>query len=89
MVTADWKLRVDKLLLTPDNVLRAEFVCPGHPLLDAIDLILEQNRSLLKQGAVLVDERIPANTVHGLLMDDEIRDGGMTAAGNQRAVSRA
>ena len=35
----------------------AEFVCPGHPLLDAvIDLTLERHRDLLKRGAVLVDE---------------------------------
>ena len=34
------------------------FVCPGHPLLDAvIDLVLERHRDLLKRGAVLVDER--------------------------------
>ncbi|MCC6190729.1 MAG: DEAD/DEAH box helicase, partial [Anaerolineales bacterium] len=34
----------------------AEFVCPGHPLLDAvIDLILERHGALLKRGAVLVD----------------------------------
>ena len=34
----------------------AEFVCPGHPLLDAtLDLILERHRNLLKQGAILVD----------------------------------
>jgi Helicase conserved C-terminal domain len=34
----------------------AAFVCPGHPLLDAmIDLILECYRDFLKRGAVLVD----------------------------------
>ena len=36
----------------------AAFVCPGHPLLDAvIDLTLERHGDLLKRGAVLVDER--------------------------------
>jgi superfamily II DNA or RNA helicase len=34
----------------------AEFICPGNPLLDAvIDLVLERHRTVLKQGAVLVD----------------------------------
>jgi hypothetical protein len=38
----------------------AAFVCPGHPLLDAvIDLTLERHRDLLRLGAVLVDERDP------------------------------
>jgi len=40
----------------PDKPV-AEFLCPGHPLMDAvIDLILERYRSLLRQGALLVDE---------------------------------
>lgn len=35
----------------------AALICPGHPLLDSIlDLALERYRSLLKQGAVLIDE---------------------------------
>jgi hypothetical protein len=35
----------------------AEFLCPGHPLMDAvISLILERYRSLLRQGAILVDQ---------------------------------
>lgn len=34
----------------------AEFLCPGHPLMDAvIDLTLERYRHLLRQGAYLVD----------------------------------
>jgi len=34
----------------------AEFVCPGHPLLDAVvDLTAEENGGLLRQGAYLID----------------------------------
>src|SRR5262249_49093254 len=34
----------------------AALVAPGHPLLDSVvDLLLEQHRDLLRQGAVLVD----------------------------------
>ena len=36
----------------------AAFICPGHPLLDAVlDLTLERGRGLLQRGVVLVDER--------------------------------
>ena len=39
----------------------AEYVTPGHPLLDGtIDLIIERYDSLLRQGAVLIDEHDPA-----------------------------
>lgn len=35
----------------------AAFICPGHPLLDAvIDLVREQHRAVLRQGTVLVDD---------------------------------
>ncbi len=38
--------------------VRAEFLCPGHPLLEAVvDLVLERFGSALTTGAVLVDER--------------------------------
>ncbi len=42
----------------------ADFVAPGHPLLDTvINLILERYQDLLKQGAILVDEKDPGG--HG------------------------
>ncbi len=35
----------------------ADFVCPGHPLLDAvIEIISARHDGLLKQGAILIDE---------------------------------
>ncbi len=38
----------------------AEFVCPGHPLLESVsDIILERYRGLLKSGAILVDDADP------------------------------
>ena len=44
----------EKPLIAPPGQPLAAFVCPGHPLLDAvIDLILERHRDLLKRGAVL------------------------------------
>ena len=52
------RIAFEKFLVAPQGQPLAAFVCPGHPLLDAvIDLTLERHRDLLKRGAVLVDER--------------------------------
>lgn len=55
----------------------AEFLCPGHPLMDAvIDLILERYRSLLRQGAVLVDQADMGQEPRLLLyLEESIQDG--------------
>lgn len=68
----------------------AAFVCPGHPLLDAtIDVILERYRPLLKQGAVLVDERDEGGTPRWLFyLEHAIRDGRVDGEGRVRVVSR-
>ncbi|EKP95441.1 DNA/RNA helicase, superfamily II, SNF2 family [Thermaerobacter subterraneus DSM 13965] len=68
----------------------AAFVCPGHPLLDAtIDVILERYRPLLKQGAVLVDERDEGETPRWLFyLEHAIRDGRVDGEGRVRVVSR-
>ncbi|QBS38323.1 DUF3883 domain-containing protein [Thermaerobacter sp. FW80] len=68
----------------------AAFVCPGHPLLDAtLDVILERYRPLLKQGAVLVDERDPGETPRWLFyLEHAIRDGRVDGEGRVRVVSR-
>jgi SNF2 family DNA or RNA helicase len=45
----------------------AEFVCPGHPLMDAvIDLILERYRHLLRNGTYLVDPNDPGEEIRAL-----------------------
>lgn len=68
----------------------AEFVCPGHPLLDAtIDLILERYRDLLRRGAVLVDPSDAANGVRVLFyLEHSIQDAQTDRTGNRRVVSR-
>ncbi len=68
----------------------AAFICPGHPLLDAvIDLILEQHRDLLKQGAILVDENDPSDQVRALVfLEHSIQDAHMDHTGQRRIVSR-
>jgi SNF2 family DNA or RNA helicase len=68
----------------------AAFICPGHPLLDAvIDLILEQHRDLLKQGAILVDENDPFDQVRALVfLEHSIQDAHIDHNGQRRIVSR-
>src|SRR5690606_17270319 len=53
----------EKSLISPPGKPLAAFVCPGHPLLDAVlDLTLERHRDLLRRGTVLVDERDPGTS---------------------------
>ena len=68
----------------------AEFVCPGHPLLDAtLDLILERHRNLLKQGAVLVDPYQQSDEIRVLFyLEHAIQDGRVRSDGNRWIVSR-
>ncbi len=68
----------------------AQFICPGHPLLDAVvDLTLERSRTLLKEGAVLVDELDEGTDPRLLLfLESGIQDGRTTAAGTPTLVSR-
>ena len=68
----------------------AAFICPGHPLLDAvIDLILEQHRDLLKQGAILIDENDPSDQVRALVfLEHSIQDAHTDHSGQRRIVSR-
>jgi superfamily II DNA or RNA helicase len=68
----------------------AEFVCPGHPLLDAaLDLVIERHRDLLRQGAILIDETDPGQDVRALVyLEHAIQDGRIERAGGRRVVSR-
>ena len=80
----------EKPLVAPPGQPLAAFVCPGHPLLDAvIDLILERHRDLLKRGAVLVDERDHGTTPRVLFsIEHALQDAGVTRAGGRRVVSK-
>ncbi len=84
------RIAFDKSLVAPQGQPLAAFVCPGHPLLDAvIDLTLERNRDLLKRGTVLVDERDPGTQPRVLFyLEHAIQDAGLTRAGERRVVSK-
>lgn len=84
------RIAFEKSLVAPQGEPLAAFVCPGHPLLDAvIDLTLERNRDLLKRGTVLVDERDVGTEPRVLFyMEHAIQDAGLTRAGERRVVSK-
>lgn len=78
----------DKKLINQQPV--AEFVFPGHPLLDSvIDLIHEQFSHLMKQGAVMVDPSDGATNLDALfLIEHVIQDGRKTSSGGQQVISQ-
>ncbi|MBN2490021.1 MAG: DUF3883 domain-containing protein [Planctomycetes bacterium] len=80
----------EKGLVAPPGEPLAAFLCPGHPLLDAvIDLTLERHRDLLRRGAVLVDERDPGTRPRVLFyLEHAILDASLTRAGERRVVSK-
>jgi SNF2 family DNA or RNA helicase len=80
----------DKGLISVSGKPVADFLCPGHPLLDAtIDLILERYRDILKQGSVLLDENDPGEEVRALVyLEHPIQDARIDTSGKRRVVSR-
>jgi hypothetical protein len=80
----------EKDLIAPPGQPLAAFVCPGHPLLDAVlDLTLERQRDLMKRGTVLVDERDSGTSPRVLFfLEHAIQDASLTAAGERRTISR-
>jgi SNF2 family DNA or RNA helicase len=84
------RLSFEKDLISVPGKPLAEFICPGHPLLDAtIDLILERHRDLLRQGAILVAENSPDEDVRALVyLEHSIQDARTDRSGNRRVVSR-
>lgn len=68
----------------------AEFVCPGHPLLEAvISLIREQFGDLMKMGAVMVDESDTGEDIQAIfLMEHSIEDGRKMSSGANQIISQ-
>ncbi len=84
------RIAFEKSLLTPQGQPMAAFVCPGHPLLDAvIDLTLERQRDLLKRGAILVDERDTGVRPRVMFyLEHSVQDASLTRSGERRIVSK-
>jgi superfamily II DNA or RNA helicase len=80
----------DKSLINLPRAPLAAFICPGHPLLEAlIDLTLDAHGHLLRQGAILVDERDTGTTPRVLFfLDHTVRDANQLPSGEARIASR-
>jgi superfamily II DNA or RNA helicase len=68
----------------------AAFICPGHPLLDAvISLIREQYEQIMRQGAVMVDQTDSGNALAAVfLLEHTVQDGRTTSAGKPHVISQ-
>jgi len=84
------RITFEKDLINVAGQPMAEFVCPGHPLLNAvIDLMLERHRQLMRQGAILIDPNDPTEDPRALFyIEHRIRDARTDAAGNWRTISK-
>jgi SNF2 family DNA or RNA helicase len=84
------RITFEKNLIAVPGQPLASFVCPGHPLLDAsLDIILERHRSLLKQGAILVNPNDPGTEARVLFyLDHAISDARTDTVGARRVISR-
>ena len=68
----------------------AEFIFPGHPLLDTvIDLVYEQFAGLMRQGAIMVDETDVSEEIQAVfLVEHSIHDGRRLSNGEQQVISK-
>ncbi len=80
----------DKDLIQVDKKPDAAFVCPGHPLLDAvISLMLKRERETLKRGAMLVDPKDPGDELRVLFyLEGAIRDAVPSRGRDHSVISR-
>lgn len=69
----------------------AQFVAPGHPLMDAVTgLILEKSQTLLKQGALFIDDNDLGEDIRFLsYIQSAVQDGIRNKDGTPRIVSEA
>ncbi|MFO0857064.1 MAG: helicase-related protein [Phycisphaerales bacterium] len=84
------RVTFEKELINQQGKPIAAFICPGHPLLDAVlDVVLEQNRAMLRRGALLIDPSDRTETPRVLFyLEHNIRDAIRSSAGEPRLVSR-
>ena len=84
------RITFEKMLIALPGKPLAAFVCPGHPLLDAvIDLILERYRDLLRRGTILIDADDPGEELRALVyIEHAIQDARTDRGGNRRVISR-
>jgi superfamily II DNA or RNA helicase len=84
------RIAFEKDLISVQGQPLAAFVCPGHPLLDAVlELTMDRHRDLLKRGAILVDESDTSTTPRVLFfLEHTIQDASVMPSGERRSISR-
>lgn len=84
------RVTFEKPLISVAGKALAEFIAPGHPLLDAtVDVILERYRDLLKRGALLLDPEDGGDTPRILVyLEHRIEDGRVLVHGGRRTISQ-
>ena len=68
----------------------AAFICPGHPLLEAvISIVREDHGHLMKQGAVMIDDADDGTALSAIfLIEHSVQDGRRTGADRPHIVSQ-
>jgi hypothetical protein len=84
------RITFEKELIQIPGKPTAEYVCPGHPLLDVtIQIILDKYRGLLGQGSLLIDDNDPGTELRTLwYIQSDVLDERRDAHGNERVISR-
>ena len=84
------RVTFDKEIISIEGRPLAEYVTPGHPLLDGtIDLVIERHEAALRQGAVLIDETDSGTTARVLVyLHHAVVDGRTNSSGARRVVSK-
>ena len=79
----------DKELVSVPGTPMADFICPGHPLLDTIiHSVLANNQNLLRTGTVLIDETDAGDQPRMLFfLEQSIQDARPTHNGERRIIS--
>ena len=84
------RIAFEKSLLDSGTQTPAAFVCPGHPLLDAvIEHTLAGNSNLLRQGTVLIDDLDSGLEPRVLFfLEHSIQNASITRAGGRQVISQ-
>lgn len=84
------RITFEKSHIARPGLTPAAFLCPGHPLLDAvIDLTLDRHKELLRRGAILVNESDTGDQPKVIFyLEHAIADMSKTASGERRVISR-
>ena len=84
------RIAFEKSLLASGTQTPAAFVCPGHPLLDAvIEHTLAGNSNLLRQGTVLIDDLDSGLEPRVLFfLEHSVQNASVTRAGGRQVISQ-